>query len=384
MSGFKKKIAFALKHNLFLLKLYRFIFSGIFRFLGLFIRINPKLILFSSFGGDRYDDSPKVLFEAIKNDNFFNDYQFYWGMNDANKKIEGATTIKMDSFKYFITALKSRIWITNVNIERGLKFKKRGTIYLNTWHGTSSKKVGNAVKGRKDYDFSNCDILCVDGEYYKNIFVKYFKAKDNSFLYCGRPREDGLFNKDCNYINSIKEKLGIDASKKVLFYAPTWRDYKLKPINWNLWRKLLGSEYVILTRFHHFTNEANEDLPVFDNEFFYDVTNYENLNDLYLVSDFLITDYSSCMFDFGLLKKPYYSFATDYEKYLEYPGSFFDLDDVLYCGVFKDEILLIKHIMNCDYEKDSRECFKVTSKICQYYGHATDACIEKIKQKISL
>ena len=125
--------------------------SGAFRCMGLFTKTDNKLILFNSFGGRKFNDSPKVLFEAMLNDPRFAGYKFVWAFEEPEKcKISGAKSIKIDSPEYFKTALKAKVWISSVNIERGLHFKKRSTIYINTWHGAGTKLIGNACNGRKD------------------------------------------------------------------------------------------------------------------------------------------------------------------------------------------------------------------------------------------
>ena len=254
-SGLHKKIKNLLKHNILLLSIYKVVVSQIIRFIGFFVRTDEKLILFNSYGGQKYNDSPRVLFEAMKKDVRFHEYRYVWAFLDpAAFSIDGAETIKIDTPKYFLTALKAKIWITNVNIERGLSFKKKSTIYLNTWHGTGPKKSGNAIKTRNDYDFSHVDILCCDGDYLKNIFIQYFNAVESSFLMCGRPREDELFTFTAEDKEKIKRELGIPNGKRIILYMPTWRDYQHQILDCSLWKRELGDQYVVLFRAHHFEN----------------------------------------------------------------------------------------------------------------------------------
>lgn len=372
-----KKAAKLLKHNKFLFFLYRNIFSFIFRFIGIFVRTDNKLVLFVSYGGDSFNDSPKVLFDSMKTDPYFADYTFVWGLCERTK-IEGASVVKMDSMKYFITALKARVWITNVNIERGLRFKKKKTIYLNTWHGTGPKKSGRAIKGRKDYDFSNVDILCVDGEYTKNHFVSSFNANENSMLWCGRPREDKLFEYKQSQISSIKNKIGLSKDKKIVFYVPTWRENNARLLDVVRLSSLLGPDFIILVRTHHFSNE------VFDctGNSVVNVTSYPDISDLYLISDYLISDYSSAFFDFGLLKRPYYCFATDYDEYVINPGLFIDIKKEFVGSVFNEETKLAERIRDYSYLSESEFCYRLCKKYIEIHKDATSECIKSIKQKL--
>lgn len=372
-----KKVAKLLKHNKFLFFLYRNIFSFIFRFIGIFVRTNNKLVLFVSYGGDSFNDSPKVLFDSMKADPYFADYTFVWSLCER-AKIEGASVVKMDSMKYFITALKAKVWITNVNIERGLRFKKKKTIYLNTWHGTGPKKSGRAIKGRKDYDFSNVDILCVDGEYTKKHFIASFNANESSMLWCGRPREDKLFEYKQSQISSIKNKIGLSKDKKIVFYVPTWRENNARLLDVAKLSSLLGPYFTILVRTHHFSDE------VFDctGNSVVNVTSYPDISDLYLISDYLISDYSSAFFDFGLLKRPYYCFATDYDEYVINPGLFIDIKKEFVGSVFNDETKLAERIKGYSYLNESELCYRLCKKYIEIHKNATLECIKSIKQKL--
>jgi len=377
-----KKMEHFIKHNAVFFFLYRLFFGFIFRFLGCFVKTNKKLILFVSYGGDSFNDSPKALFDYIKDDGFFSSYFFVWALKKPIL-IEGAKVVKIDSFKYFITALKAGIWITNVNIERGLRFKKKKTIYLNTWHGTGPKKSGRAIKDRKDYDFSNVDILCVDGKYTKDHFIEYFNAKEESMIWCGRPREDRLFNFSQSDVKNIKAKLKIPNDKKVIFYAPTWREKHTKLLDINTFKSILGENYFIIVRSHHFSNDDFSRL----NGNFANVTDYPDISDLYLISDYLISDYlisdySSAFFDFGLLKKPFYCFATDYDAYQKDVGLFIDIKEEFVGGVFTDEKELALRILDSDYLIESEQCYKVCHKYVEVHDNSTFCCVEKLKYLI--
>ena len=186
----KRHLVYLIKHNMLIQRIYRICMSFVFRVIGCFTGNDSKLVLLSAMSGDQFDGSPKVLFEKMRKDPLFRNYRYVWAFSDPDSFcVEGAQQVKMDSLSYFVTALRAKIWITDVNIERGLRFKKKHTIYLNTWHGTGPKKIGIAVKGRKDYDFSHVDIICVDGQYFANEMLYWFNARQESLLWCGRPRD---------------------------------------------------------------------------------------------------------------------------------------------------------------------------------------------------
>lgn len=375
------KLAYLIKHNQFVQLLYRVVMSACIRFIGIFVRTDDKLVLLSSYGGKQYSDSPRVLYEAMQKDERFIDYHYIWAFEQPNNyNLENAKSVKIDSLLYFIYALKAKIWITNVNIERGLNFKKKETIYLNTWHGTGPKKSGNAVKGRKDYDFSQVDIFCCDGEYLHDIFIKHFKAKEESMLWCGRPREDELVNfseKDRVY---IRRKLNIPEYKKVILYMPTWREYENQALNTAFWEQMLGEDYLVLVRAHHFTAQM---LTSKESFLWRDVTDYPSVNELYCAADILISDYSSSFWDYALLTKPMFCFAYDYERYCESTGLLLDMKKEFPNGILRTEKELIRTIKAMNYQE---ECEKTKAFCKRYVSHpvnATECCINRIYEMIS-
>lgn len=382
------KLEYMIKHNVLIQFLYRHIMSFVFRFVGLFVKTDNRLILINSFGGEQYSDSSKVLYKALLIDKRFSDYHFAWAFDDPERFSEKSCPdvhnsrtelVKIDTFSYFITALKAKVWISNVNIERGLHFKKKGTIYLNTWHGTAPKKGGNAYKGRKDYDFSYVDILCVDGEYEKSVMTEMYNGLEKNMLWCGRPREDELFTFTASDRNRIRSELNIPKEKKALLYMPTWREGINHGLDWDEWERRLGNQYVVLVRTHHFSK-----VNIFSghgNGFWIDVSTYPNVNDLYWVSDILISDYSSAIFDFGLLGRPVISFAKDHDAYMKEYGLFMsDWENRFPNGVMRSDEQVIRFIETMDYSEQAAVCKAFIDSIVSHPGSATDACINRLNE----
>lgn len=373
-------ISYIIKHNMFVQFLYRYIMSLVFRIVGLFTGFDDRQILFSSTSGEEYTGSPKVLFERMKEDPEFNGYHYVWAFTDPEAyEICGASKVKIDTLKYFICALRSKIWITDANIERGLKFKKKETIFLNTWHGTGPKKSGNALANRRDYDFSNVDIMCVDGSFVGDLFEQSFKADRKSFLYCGRPREDELYTLTEKDKEQIRNELQIPPNIKTVLYMPTWREKERIEPDWGTWEKQLGDGYVVLVRPHHLTKKNNL-MTIPDGSFCIDVSDYYSINRLYFVADVLVSDYSSAIFDYGLLKKPMICFAYDYERYLQRPGLRIDLKSEFPGGVQCSDQEVIDAILNMNYEKASEACSNFTMKYVSRHENAAEICLGRIKE----
>ena len=375
------KIAYLVKHNRMIQMMYRLIIGAFIRLIGLFVSTKEKQVLFSSYGGKKFNDSPKTLFDAMRNDARFSDYRYVWAFEHPEDfDVSGMQKVKIDTLRYFIVALQSKIWITNVNIERGLRFKKKGTIYLNTWHGTGPKKSGNAIKTRNDYDFSNVDILCCDGEYYKEIYLKYYNASKSSFLMCGRPREDELFTFTEDDKAKFRKRLGIPNGKRIILLMPTWREYEYSFPDFLLWKRELGEKYVILFRAHHF-EKATQSKNI-NRDFVINVTDYDNVNELYFVSDILISDYSSAFFDFGLLGKPMLCYANDYQRYCESTGLFMDLEKEFPNGVIKNEEILLSTIKSINDEEAGKDTVNFIKKYVSREGNATICCLDRLIELI--
>jgi CDP-glycerol glycerophosphotransferase len=314
----------------------------------------------------------------------YRDLKYVWAFDKPERfDIPKADKIKIDSWKYFLTALKAKYWVSSVNIERGLKFKKKNTRYLNSWHGAGTKKIGNAVDGRKDFDYSNVNVMLVQSNYEKGIFIKDFLVQEENFLLSGFPRGDELFRTSKEQIEEYKRALNIPEHKKVILYAPTWREsnnkglsYDLKPpIHINKWKKELGEQYVVLFRTHAFTTNV---LNLKFDDFIRDTSTYENLNHLLLISDILITDYSTIVFDFSILEKPFLCFGYDYKDYKKERGFYIDLEEEYPFGVQNHEDEILDLILNMNYLEQCEVVKKFKAKYIEAGGNATALSVEQL------
>lgn len=387
MGGLKKRLEYILKHNSLIQFLYKYIMSFFFRSIGLFLQTDNRLILFNSFGGRKFNDSPKVLFEAMKNDPRFDGYRLVWAFEKPEDfSIPGAEIIKIDSWEYFKTALKAKIWVSSVNIERGLHFKKRNTIYVNTWHGAGTKKIGNACNGRKDYNFSAVDIMLVQSEFEREIFERDFLCNTEAIRVIGFPRNDELFHITDQQRKELRKIFNIPADKKVILYAPTWRDSRdggmsyefIPPIHLEKWKKELSSEYVVLFRMHTFTTKFE---MKFD-EFARDVSEYENLNHILAITDVLITDYSTIVYDSAIAGIPFICFGFDYDTYKDERGFYYDLEKEYPGGVFKTEDEVIKRISSVAAGIDAEKYCAFKEKYIEAGGSATEEVLDELVDKL--
>lgn len=385
MHGFRARLDYQLKHNFFINRIFTWSASVFFKTWGLFLPIDKKMVVFSAHSR-KYNDSPRVLYEYMIRHPEYKDYTLVWGLEDpSNVILPGrAIKVKADTLTYFRYALKAKYWITCVNIERSLHFKKKLCRYLNTWHGTPFKHVGNDAGERKDFDFSTIDFFCYASEYEKEIYKRAFNVREEALIPTGLPRNDELYEVTNEKILGIKKSLNLPLEKKIILYAPTWRDstdngatYSIKPpINILKWEKELGDDYVVLFRAHGYTNKL---LGIRFNDTIRDYSAYPAINDLFSISDILISDYSASMADFSILERPILCFAYDYEQYREERGLYLDYEKEMPSGILRTEDDVLNYIKQMDYKTECQKTKKmIKDKLTYYGGHATEVCIEKL------
>lgn len=389
IQGFRARLDYVLKHNNFVFKIFNFCVSSFLKILGLFIRTDDRTIVFNGLTR-RYSDSPRCIYEyMLAHPEKYGHYKCIWGLEDPDHTtIPGnPQKIKVDTLRYFIATLKAKYWVACVNIERGMHYKKTGCRYLNTWHGTPIKHVGNDAEGRKDFDFSNVNLFCYASEYEKNIYIRAFKTREDAMIPTGLPRNDELYTTTTEEILEIKKRLKLPLDKKIILYAPTWRDSTDKgrtcsitpPIDANKWEIELKDNYIVLFRMHAYTNRL---LGLEFNNTLRDYSSYPCVNDLFKVADILISDYSASMVDFSILERPILCFAYDYEQYQQERGLYMDYTTEMPSGILRTEDEVLKYIQKMDYEKESIKTKRmIKDKLLHWGGDATRLCVENLFQE---
>lgn len=387
----KSKIVNLLKYNRFIYSTYYYVMSACINILKLFVKTEDKLILFNSFAGRKFDDSPKAIFEEMKKDPRFKDYRLVWAFHQPEKfEVEGAEKIKTDCFTYFKTALAARVWITNSSVERGLNFKGKNTFYLNTWHGTPIKKMGSDIatgnSSFKSKGGSRIDIMMSQSRYETEVFSRSFNIPKENFLEAGLPRNDILANYSQEDRDSIREKLNVGKNQKVILYCPTFREYEkdenlgvvmAPPMDLKKWERELGNDYVLFFRAHY---EVSKVMDIQENGFVRDMTSYPDLNELMIASDILISDYSSIFFDFSITGKTMLHFCYDYDKYSSKRGMYFDIRDKINGAANED--LLIELIKSIDSEVEMGKVESFRNEYVNFYGAASKAAVNCIATRL--
>lgn len=376
-----------------LYRVYNLLGNACICLLKIFVKSDDKLILFISFGGKKYDDSPKAIYETMCKDERFKEYSFVWAFEKPSEfEVPGAKKIKVDTLTYYLTALSARVWITNSTVERGLNFKGKHTLYFDTWHGTPIKKMGSDIADdNKSFKMRGAwpvDIMTAQSEYEADIFSRVFNIPRNKFILCGLPRNDILANYSKEYRDRLRITLGIPDGKKVILYMPTFREYEkddsmqcvlTPPLDLQKWERALGENYVFLFRAHY---EVAKAMDIQDNCFIQNVTNYPSLEHLMIVSDILISDYSSAFFDYSIMDKPMLYFTYDYDEYASKRGMYFDIRELLHGANNEDDLIQLILKMNDRTERDLLTEFRL--KYVNYYGTAVKQSIDRIHSEIKM
>ena len=299
-----------------------------------------KTICFESFYGEKATDNPKALYDyMIKN---HPEYRCIWNVKKGYESVfkeQNLPYVVNNSLSALWVQARAQYWVYNTRL---VPWKKppRHTYLLQTWHGTPWKKLGLDIESvhlagvnTKEYyqeflqDVQKWDRLIAPNEYAFACFQSAFALPAEKIMLTGYPRIQALIEKE-KQAKEIKEQLKIPKEKKVVLYAPTWRDSENQgqgnysfafPFSIEKVKAALGEEVVLLLRLHYL---IHQDLEI-SVDGVYDVSEYPEINDLYVISDLLITDYSSVFFDYSVLQKPMLFYAYDEEQYEKERGAYF-------------------------------------------------------------
>jgi teichoic acid ribitol-phosphate primase len=273
---------------------------------------------------------------------------------------------------------------------------REGTTYLQVWHASGAfKRFGYSVLD-KSFGLSeesvarmpihtNYDVCLVSSMRFAPAYAEAFRQPIEKFTArTGIPRTDVLFDAErtARVSAELRERYGLTGGRRVVLYAPTFRgDSVMKaraPEGLDLQRlhELVGDDVKILLRLHPFVRDAQPIAPAL-RDFVADASDYPDIHDLMLVSDVLVTDYSSSMYEFSLLGRPMAFFAPDHEEYENERGFFFDFKTGVPGPVFEttDELAAWLAAGEFDLERVARfrdESFEVAD------GRATERFVDEI------
>jgi len=243
---------------------------------------------------------------------------------------------------------------------------KKGVKCIQLWHANGAIKKfgledqsirhrGKRARERFQQVYDKFEHVVVGSDAMGEIFQQAFGLDESRILKTGVPRTDVFWNKDYKQeaIRKIKSRYPFLSSKKVILYAPTYRDeqinqYKLS-LDLDLFKKELGNDYILLLRLHPAVkSELNLSKDLQD--FILDVSNYSSLNELLFITDILITDYSSIPFEFSFLNKPMIFYPYDLNQYKESRGFWEDYQNLVPGPIVFSNEEIISTIKSQDFD----------------------------------
>ncbi len=358
-------------------------------------KVDRRVIIFESNLGRNYSGNPRFIYEEMVARGLDKLYACYFILEDTRIELPGSIRkVKRISLLYFYLFAKAGLWVSDTRMPTYLK-KRKDAVYIQTWHGTPLKRLAldmkqvsmEGEKSLEDYkrkfakNTRTWDYLLSQNSYSTEIFRRAF-AYNKEILEIGYPRNDILF-KDNNSatISLIKKRLGLPLDKKIILYAPTWRDnehygslkYRFSSqMDYSYLMEELSQDYIILLKAHYLVGEQI-DISKYQG-FIYQFKASFDIAELYLVSDILVTDYSSVMFDYSILRRPMIFFTYDLEEYKDtLRGFYFDFIKEAPGPFALTTKQLVRAIQDYNFEeyRDKYDAFSVK------YNHADDGLASK-------
>ncbi|MEI5907737.1 CDP-glycerol glycerophosphotransferase family protein [Bacillus spongiae] len=353
---------------------------------------NNKIFLFSYYGS-QFGCNPKYITDYIINNEPDGKFDIVWAFNDleSRKHLESFRKVKVMSLKYFYELCTSKVVITNFRTTEYF-VKRKNQYYIQTWH--SSLRLKQIEKDAESSlpahylqmakkDSQKCDLLLSGCKYSSTIFKRAFWYQGEIFEH-GIPRNDVLFQNDENKREEVLKKLNIKKNTKIVLYAPTFRkdhndhvynvDYS-KVVD-SLSRKF-GGKWKVLVKLHpHLLAQSKH---LLNGQEVMDVTKYDDIQELLLVADVLISDYSSLIFDYAITNRPCFLFIPDVVEYIKKERNlYFEIDKLPFISG-KSNTELIDQIDNFNSEDYLLNLRSFLKGIESYEnGVAAEKLLEKI------
>jgi len=373
----------------------------------IFLKVLPvkdKVIFFESSVGRNYSSNPKYVYEEMVKQELDNEFKCIWSLEDTTIEIPGnVTKVKRARLKYLYYLAIAKICVCDTR-QPSFLVKRTNTTYIQLWHGTPLKKLAmdmDILKMSDGMELSEYkrlfkkntetwDYLISQSDYTTEKFRSSFEFK-KIILKSGFPRNDILFKKNNKKsIDSIKKRYKIPLDKKIVLYAPTWRDdefyengiYKFSSqIDFDLLKKELSDTHIVLVKLHYLV-EDSIDWSNYQG-FIYKFDQLWDIQELYLISDVLLTDYSSVMFDYAILKRPMIIYAYDYKNYRDnLRGFYFNIYEEFPGPIVQNTMDLIDSIKTYNYNDYESKYIEFLNKFTRYDdGNASSRIVDLILDK---
>ncbi|MFJ5128408.1 CDP-glycerol glycerophosphotransferase family protein [Streptomyces sp. NPDC088555] len=298
-------------------------------------------VLYSSFDGRQFSDSPRAVHEELARRGA--GLEHLWVVRDQQARVPAdATAVEHGSAAWHEALARSRYVVTNTQLPAWFE-RRDGQCVVQTWHGTPLKRIGLDLAGTARADAA--DLATIE----RRARQWSFLVSPNSFatpvlrrsfgyrgeiLECGYPRNDLFHASDRTKVAAaVRERLALPDGKRIVLYAPTWREDQRQSdgghaldlhLDLAAAERELGDGTVLLVRRHPLVSGR---IPDSGSGFVRDVSRYGDAGELMLISDALVTDYSSMMFDFAGTGRPMLFHTHDLAHYRDTQRGFsFDFE----------------------------------------------------------
>lgn len=373
--------------------------QALWRLCGL-LPMQSNAVLFSSYDGKGYSDSPKAIAQALLDSGA--DVKLYWLVNsekDAASLPAGITPVNRNNKLAQIRAYTtSKIWVNNCR--QYPRIKRKGQYYLQTWHGFALKMIEkDAETALPEAYLQMCrrdgaitDAVVTGSAFMEGLYRRSFwYADDVEVLRYGTPRNDIFFRENASLRRKIRSALGLGGDRKLVLYAPTFRAdhstdcYRLDPEALACaCGERFGGAWTVLIRLHPGIASKSAGLFSYDGQRILDATGYPDMQELLAGVDLLITDYSSSMFDYALSGKPCIQFALDIEEYKTDRNFYFPLDELPFpMARSNDELLSLIRDYDPKLWQERWQVFASDPSVCICEnGRAAPLCARWILEKL--
>jgi CDP-glycerol glycerophosphotransferase len=346
--------------------------------------IDPDLAVFAAYWYRGYSCSPRAIYEKARE--LVPGMRGVWVVKqDAVDSLPaGVAYVVDDSEEYYETIARARYFVNNVNFPNHL-VKRDGTVHVMTHHGTPLKRMGldlqEAPVSRQRINFPALLRRCARWDYSvsSNVFSTLVWERVYPLRYesleVGYPRNDVLSTATDDDVRRIREQLGIGPGQTAVLYTPTHREYRddyVAMLDVAAVADALGPDYVVLSRVHYFYRSPGQGQGQVR-----DVSSHPSVEELMLASDVLVTDYSSIMFDYGVLDRPIVIHAPDWEVYRTLRGTYFDLMEQAPGPIARTEAEVVDAIRAGDTAAGARAAFR--ARFCSLDdGHAAERVVRRV------
>ncbi|MCF2526833.1 bifunctional glycosyltransferase/CDP-glycerol:glycerophosphate glycerophosphotransferase [Yinghuangia soli] len=328
--------------------------------------IRKGTVVFESHMGKQYSDSPKYIYEEMRRAGVpFEGIWSYSGKPTGFPK--DAKLVRRGSLEYYRALAQAEFWIDNQGFPRDI-LKRPETTYIQTWHGSALKNMGDDVPAEKRRTqaqraatrrmLDRFDYFVTRSQHDADTLVRAFGLRAE-VLPIGYPRNDALVDRGAGLAAELRElrtKLRLDDDRRVLLYAPTFRqddngavEFEM-PFDLERFGREFGRDWILLVRTHYLDQFS---VPPGARDFVRNVSGVHDITPLLLTADALVTDYSSVMFDYALLDRPMFFYAYDYEAYTQHErGTYFDLREAAPGPFTRDEDELFAALRDFDAARD--------------------------------